>query len=90
MQRALTTTRFAAPSFLDSLEIQHGPSPLLGLFFATAYRAARDQGLELSLIGLDELAALNKAQRENWLPIVPTLSPASGHIEPRHAFAIVA
>ncbi|MEQ1649470.1 MAG: hypothetical protein ABL898_12865 [Hyphomicrobiaceae bacterium] len=42
------------------------------------------------MIGLDELAALNKAQRENWLPIVPTLSPASGHIDPEHAFAIVA
>lgn len=80
----------SAADFLRTLHIEHGPPELLGPFFARAIRAAGDVGLTLDTVALDELAWLNRKQRDNWLPIVPTLDGVLNSIDEKRAFGIVA
>jgi hypothetical protein len=74
---------------LDELTTTYGPTGLLGKFFLHADTAARARGVTLSFASLDELIAVNEANRDSWLPLFPTYDIRHNTIPADEAFCIL-
>jgi len=82
-------SRPAATSFLDSIEIQHGPVAMLGRFFLAADAAARASGLTLSFASLADLVRTNEANSDSWRPLLPLFDDRCLEATPDNAFCVV-
>ena len=65
-------------SFPDCLQIRYGPQDLLRDFFAKADYAARQRGVYLSVGTVRELAEVNAANRDSWMPLTTTFRDVGG------------
>jgi hypothetical protein len=74
----MTNTFPTSGTLLDAIQVIHGPAALMGRLFLQADRAARDCGITLSFGAPDELAAINRANRATWRPIVPIFCTETG------------
>jgi hypothetical protein len=79
----------AHPSFITGVVIDHGPAELLGKLMLAADTAARARGVFLSFAGLDELVAINRSNRESWLPLLPIFDPSCGRFDPASAICLL-
>lgn len=71
------------------LQIDYGPASLLGRFFLWADSAARAKGVVLSFASLEDLVAVNRENRDTWLPLIPIFDPAVGGITARTGFVLL-
>lgn len=60
---------------LGQVQVRHGPPEVIGRVLLQGYDAARSHGLSLRLATFDELVAVNAANRESWVPLVPMFDP---------------
>lgn len=65
-------------SFLERLQIRHGPQKLLRDFFAKAEYAARQRGVYMSIGTVRELAEVNAANSDSWMPLTTTFRDVGG------------
>jgi hypothetical protein len=60
----------------EQVYIKHEPRPVLADFFLAADKFAAERGVLLSIsTDFDELQALNRRNRDSWLPMMPSVSP---------------
>jgi hypothetical protein len=78
-----------AGNFLRTLRIDHGPIGLLGRFFLKAEMAARLRGLDLYLASFEELAAVNRENRQHWAPLLPQFRAGADGLSEDTAFCIL-
>ena len=83
------TTYPASASFLDQIEIQHGPVAILGRFFLAADAAARACGITLSFASLTELVRTNEANSDSWRPLLALFDDRCLEATPDNTFCIV-
>jgi hypothetical protein len=76
-------------SLLSDITLEHGPTDLIGRFLLIAEEAVKKRGLQLSFAPFSELVAVNEANRDSWLPLVPTFDPRYSNLTPETAFCIV-
>jgi hypothetical protein len=76
-------------SFIEQVAVNHGPSELLGPFFVEADAAARRAGVFLTLGDFSELVAVNRANGDNWAPLIPLFDPRNGPLPPEKAFCLI-
>jgi len=76
--------------FLSQLEVRYGPVGLLGRYFLRASSVMRARGLTLHFARIEELAETNRANRDNWLPLVSVFDPNSFKATEDNFFCIVA
>ena len=79
----------ANQSFVAGLVINHGPAEFLGRLILAADTAARARGVFLSFAGLDELVAINRANNQSWLPLLPVFDPICGQFAPASALCLL-
>lgn len=71
----------------DQIDVQFGPPDLLGRVFLALDRTVRERGVYLSIShDLEDLAAVNRANRSDWYPLLPMFNPAMGGITPQTGF----
>ena len=75
--------------FLDNVQIEYGPTNLLGRFFLSASNAAAAQGVRLFFTSLEELVAVNDANMRSWRPLGSAFVPEVGGINDENGFCIV-
>jgi hypothetical protein len=76
-------------SFLNDIEVTFGPAGLIGRVFLAADAAARERGVFLSFAPMQELVALNQANRDSWRPLLPIFDPECGRFDASCAFCIL-
>ncbi len=76
-------------SFLAGLVLNHGPVQLLGRLLLAADTAARQRGVFLSFATLEELVAINRANRATWRPLLPVFDPSCGRPDPTSAICLL-
>jgi hypothetical protein len=76
-------------SFIEQVVVDYGPSELLGPFFVKADAAARRAGVFLTVGDFSELVAVNRANRNNWAPLIPLFDPKNGALPPEKAFCLI-
>jgi hypothetical protein len=76
-------------NFVDQVVIDHGPRQLLDPFFRDADAAARHAGVRLTFGDFAELVALNKANGDNWGPLIPLFDPANCSLHDDNAFCLI-
>jgi len=71
----------------DQISVEFGPADLLGPAFLLLDRTMRERGVYLSIShDLEDLAAVNRANRQDWYPLLPMFDPAAGGITPETGF----
>jgi len=75
--------------FLYDIEPLHGPIELFERFFLRATAAALQQGVSLSFISMDELLAVNAANKDTWRPLVPIFDSRINNLGSQNAYAFV-
>jgi hypothetical protein len=84
----MSTQKTLAP-LLSQITVEHGPAELLGRFFLRAEEEVRQRGIILSFGSFEELVAVNVANRETWLPLIPTFDPQYCTLGPKNGFCIL-
>jgi hypothetical protein len=75
--------------FLAGLILHHGPVQLLGRLLLAADTQARERGVLLSFATLEELVAINRANRATWRPLLPVFDPSCGQFDPSSAICLL-
>jgi hypothetical protein len=75
--------------FVAGLVLNHGPIQLLGRLLLAADTAARERGVFLSFATLEELVAINRANRATWRPLLPVFDPACAQLDPTSAICLL-
>jgi hypothetical protein len=71
----------------DQLYLKREPRPLLADFFLAADRFAAERGVLLSLsTDFDELRAVNRRNRDSWVPLLPSISTDYNDMSEHAAF----
>lgn len=73
----------------EMLRVFHGPTSLLGRFFLTADKEARDRGVMITFSSLEELVRTNRENSETWRPLVPLFNPELSDIVPQSAIVLL-
>ncbi|MCL4767327.1 MAG: hypothetical protein KJZ80_13935 [Hyphomicrobiaceae bacterium] len=89
VSRSAQSTGRADKSFLDRIEVRHGPVAVLGRFFLAADAAARSRGVSLSFASLAELVETNEANSDSWRPLLPLFDDRCFDASPDNAFCVV-
>jgi hypothetical protein len=76
-------------SFIKCVTVDFGPSELLGPFFIEADAAARRAGVFLTIGDFSELVAVNRANRDSWVPVIPLFDPHNGPLSQEQAFCLI-
>lgn len=87
--RAPSLDRGTHRSFLADVVIEHGPRAELNRVFLAGDTHLREAGIRLSFGTLEELVAVNRANRANWSPILPLFDPALNDIDDTNSFALL-
>lgn len=84
MQSAKNTS-----SFLDQVEIHHGPAPLLGRYVLYADSTTRKNGVQLSIEPISLLTEINEKNRDSWTPLMPGLDVKHSDLDNTNSICIV-
>src|SRR5437868_3886611 len=76
-------------SFVECVEVDHGPSELLGPFFIEADAVIRRAGILLTIGDFSELVAANRVNKLSWPPLIPLFDPCNGPLAPEQAFCLM-
>ena len=76
-------------SLFDQITVTHGPAPLIGRFLLKAEDALRQRDLRLSFASMDDLLALNRKNRDSWLPLFPLFDPTFNKFTEHNAFCLL-
>lgn len=76
-------------SFIDDVEVMHGPAEILGPVLLKAETLARLKGLTVSLTSLNELAEVNAKLQSSWFPLFPTFNPEFSDTSNEQSFALI-
>lgn len=68
-------------AFLSEAVVSHGPPTLLGRFFLHTARFAEERGITLKFCQPEELAFVNRQNRDNWMPLVPMYDPSFNKLD---------
>ena len=66
--RSPAIVRSPRKSLLSDVVIDYGPAEILGRLFLKCDTQLRACGVNVSLASFDELAAVNRVNRDSWLP----------------------
>ncbi|MEZ5855826.1 MAG: hypothetical protein R3D67_14175 [Hyphomicrobiaceae bacterium] len=77
-------------SFLSDIAIDFGDRDALGRMFLQADTRLREKGYFVSFGTFDELMDLNKANSDNWRPLLPIFDPAGWEPSNRNSFVVFA
>ncbi|MEL6299064.1 MAG: hypothetical protein AAFQ45_10890 [Pseudomonadota bacterium] len=86
---ALGRPRAAPVPFRDGIDIEYGPRALLAAYFLAAEAHLQAHGLTLTFEPLETLVAINEANRDTWIPLLPLFNPAYG-MDRAHGFCLIA
>ena len=75
--------------FLDAARVLHGPAHIIGRVFLKAEQALRERGITLSFATFEDLAEVNRLNRETWSPLVPLFDPDWGDLNERNSFCLL-
>ncbi len=64
---------FSRTSFLDGIEINHGPTGVLGRFFLSAENTIRELGITISIASLKQIASAQLENKASWALFPPML-----------------
>ncbi len=87
--RASSLDMASQRSFLSDVVIEHGPRAELNTMFLRADTHLREMGVRLTLGSFDELMAVNRANRDNWAPLLPLFDPALNDIDPANSVTLL-
>jgi hypothetical protein len=73
---------------ISNIRVDYGPQETLGRFFLMADYALQERGVTLSFGTFDELAETNLANRDTWLPLLPTFHPKNGLLDYDRAYVL--
>jgi hypothetical protein len=73
---------------LDQVNLEHGPSALIGRFILKAEHAARRRGVTLSIEPISALGTFTREHLPTWPPL-PMFDPADGAFADDRAFCIM-
>jgi hypothetical protein len=76
-------------SLLNDVVIDYGPPEILGRLFLRCDTQLRECGVRVALASFDELADVNRANRDSWLPLSPVFDPAFGGVSQDNAMALI-
>ena len=79
----------ASASFLDDLDIRHGPRQLLGRFFVNAVAAVAKRDVTLSFGTFSELVEFNRQNQTYWFPLTTAFTPELGGFDDDDGFVII-
>ncbi len=77
------------PSITQSITIEHGPVGVIGRFFLKAEELALQCGIRLSFASMQDLMAVNAANRQTWHPMISIYDPAVSNIGTDTAYCIL-
>ena len=88
LQTSLNTARSDKPARLpDQVNVNFGPTQLVGEFILKVDRRVREAGIRLSMSeDFGELYETNQKNSSDWYQLVPWYNPAYGQIEPGQGF----
>lgn len=87
--RAPSLDRGTHRSFLADVVIDHGPRADLNRVFLAGDTHLREAGIRLSFGTLEELVAVNRANKANWSPILPLFDPSLNDLDEGNSFALL-
>jgi len=76
--------------FLSQVVIDYGPVDVLGRLFLKADTELASLGVTPEIATLEDLKAVNEANRDSWLPLLPMFDHALTPVRPENRFAILA
>lgn len=77
-------------SFVDHVQIEHGPGGILGRMFLSGERSLREQGLSLVFGTFDDMARVNEHNFATWGPLVPLFDSRHAQVPNETAFCLFA
>jgi hypothetical protein len=80
---------FLPRSFLDDVNLRHGPIESLGRFLLAAESQCMSRGVALSFGTFEELAAVNARNRDSWKPLFPSYDPRFHNFTPNNSVVIL-
>ncbi|MDX2155497.1 MAG: hypothetical protein SFW09_03220 [Hyphomicrobiaceae bacterium] len=82
-------TERSRKNFLGDVVIEHGPRDVLSRVLLKSDTEMRRIGINLSFADFDELAAVNRANADNWHPLVSVFDPYVGGASQDNGFALI-
>jgi hypothetical protein len=76
-------------TLLSEITLEHGPTDAIAQLIALAEEKIAQRGVSLSFAAFDELVRVNEANRETWLPLIPTFDPRIAKLGSNNAFCIL-
>jgi hypothetical protein len=76
-------------AFLSEAVVSHGPPTLLGRFFLHTARFAEERGITLKFCQPEELAFVNRQNRDNWMPLAPMYDPSFNKLNERNYIGLL-
>lgn len=76
--------------FLSDIVIDYGPVDVLGRLFLKADTELAALGVTPEIATLEDLKAVNAANRDSWLPLLPMFDHTLTPVRPENRFAILA
>ena len=78
-----------ASGFLHDARVVHGPAHLIGRVFLKSEQALRERGITLSFASFEELAAVNRHNRDTWRPLLPIFDPVYSDLNEANSYCLV-
>ena len=81
--------RWPNTHFLDAARVVHGPADVIGRVFLKAEQALRERGITLSFASFEELADVNRLNRETWRPLLPIFDPDYADLNAGNSYCLL-
>ena len=81
--------RWPNTHFLDAARVVHGPADVIGRVFLKAEQALRERGITLSFASFEELADVNRMNRETWRPLLPIFEPDYADLNASNSYCLL-
>ena len=75
--------------FLDAARVLHGPDHIIGRVFLKAEQLLRERGVTLSFATFEELAEVNRLNRETWRPLLPHFDRDCGYLNEHNSYCLL-
>jgi hypothetical protein len=76
-------------TFLDQLEVRHGPPQLFARFFLRAVQEVEARNVTLEFASFEELERINQQHRDGWRPLLSSFQPGLGGASKANGFVLV-
>lgn len=75
-------------TLLSEITLEHGPTDAIARLIAGAEEEVARRGITLAFADFEELVQVNEANRETWLPLIPTFDPRFAMLTKRNSFCL--